>query len=86
MFAFLLYGLNMPTASFFQAIGSPIKSLAIPLVRQGLFLIPLSLLLGSALGFNGVLLAAPIADLASFILSVTLVIFEFRHWNKKEWI
>ena len=45
MAAFFLYGLHLATASFFQGIGRPVPSLAIPLARQGVFLIPLAILL-----------------------------------------
>ena len=45
MLAFCLYGVHMTTASFFQGIGKPVKSLVIPLIRQGVLLIPLALLL-----------------------------------------
>lgn len=45
MMVFFLYGVHMTTASFFQGIGKPTCSLLIPLVRQGVLLIPLALLL-----------------------------------------
>ena len=65
MLAFFLYGIHMATSSFFQGIGRPVQALAIPLVRQAVVLIPLALLLSQAFGFNGALLAAPIADVVS---------------------
>ncbi len=83
MGAFFLYGLHMTTASFFQATGNPGKALLIPLARQGVFLIPLALLLSSGFGLDGALLAAPVADTASFLLSVLLVRAEFRGWRKR---
>lgn len=86
MLAFFLYGLHMATSSFFQGIGKPVQALAIPLVRQGVVLIPLALLLSRSIGFDGALLAAPIADVASFVLSLVLVIREFRGWRKKGWL
>ena len=86
MLAFFLYGIHMATSSFFQGIGRPVQALAIPLVRQAVVLIPLALLLSQAFGFNGALLAAPIADVVSFLLSLTLVLREFRHWKKQGWL
>lgn len=86
MLGFFAYGLHMPTASFFQGIGRPEKSLAIPIVRQGLVLIPLSFILSSHYGLNGALLAAPVADLTSCFLSLILVKMEFRQWKAKGWI
>lgn len=83
MAAFFLYGLHMTTASFFQATGNPGKALLIPLARQGVFMIPLALLLSARYGLDGALAAAPIADTASFLLSVYLVWTEFRKWERK---
>ena len=53
MAAFFLYGLHLATASFFQGIGRPVPSLAIPLARQGVFLIPLAILLSGRFGLDG---------------------------------
>lgn len=39
--AFFVYGIHMATSAFFQGIGQPTKALIIPLVRQGIVLIPL---------------------------------------------
>lgn len=83
MGAFFLYGLHMTTASFFQATGNPGKALLIPLARQGLFQIPLAFLLSGSLGLDGALLAAPAADIASFLLSLLLIRAEFRGWRQR---
>ena len=60
--AFILYGVHMTTASFFQGIGKPTKSLLIPLIRQGVLLIPLAMVMSRLIGLDGALLAAPVAD------------------------
>lgn len=86
MATFFLYGLHMATASFFQGIGKPGPSLAIPLVRQGLFLIPLALLLSRRFGLDGALLAAPISDALTFLLSLGLALREFRRWRHRGWL
>lgn len=86
MLGFFVYGLHMTTASFFQGIGRPGKSLAIPVVRQGLVLIPLAVFFGTQFGLNGALLAAPVADMVSFFLSLVLVKGEFRQWQAKGWL
>ena len=86
MAAFFLYGLHLATASFFQGIGRPVPSLAIPLARQGVFLIPLAILLSSRFGLDGALLAAPISDVLTFLLSLLLVWREFTAWRRKSWI
>lgn len=84
MMAFFLYGLHMVTTSFFQGIGKPMKALLIPVTRQGIFLIPLSLLLSKKYGLDGALMAAPIADVLVFILALALIIAELRGWKRKE--
>lgn len=86
MLAFFLYGLHMTTASFFQGIGKPGKSLLIPLARQGLLLIPLALLLSNQFGLDGALIAAPIADTLAFLFSLFLALTEFRSWKQKNWL
>lgn len=86
MAAFFLYGLHLATASFFQGIGRPVPSLAIPLARQGVFLIPLAIVLSGRFGLDGALLAAPIADALTFCLSLLLVWREFTAWRRKGWI
>ena len=86
MAAFFLYGLHLATASFFQGIGRPVPSLAIPLARQGVFLIPLAILLSGRFGLDGALLAAPISDMLTFLLSLLLVRREFAVWRQRDWI
>ena len=81
-----LYGLHLATASFFQGIGRPVPSLAIPLARQGVFLIPLAILLSGRFGLDGALLAAPISDVLTFLLSLLLVRREFAVWRQRDWI
>ena len=74
----------MTTSSFFQGIGKPKRALLIPLSRQALFLIPLSLILSSRFGLYGALLAVPIADILVFIVSILLIKSEFNSWRKSD--
>lgn len=83
MMAFFIYGVHMTTASFFQGIGKPTQSLVIPVVRQAVVLIPLALILSHAIGFNGALLAVPVADVVSFIISLALALHEFKNWKRE---
>ncbi len=82
MAMFFIYGLHLVTASFLQSIGKPTKALLIPIIRQALLLIPLSIILSPKFGLDGAIMAAPIADLAVFIVALTLAITEFRSWKK----
>ena len=49
-------------------------------------LIPLAVLLSSRFGLDGALYAVPIADVLVFLLSVGLVLGEFRSWRKQGWL
>lgn len=84
MMAFFLYGVPMTTASFFQGIGSPMKSLTISLMRQAVFLIPLALILSGRYGLDGALIAAPIADVLTFLLAMVFIAWEYVSWKRKE--
>ena len=82
MLGFFVYGLPQVTASFFQAIGKPAKSLLVALSRQIIFLIPLALILSGSFGLTGALAAAPIADVLACLLAAVLIWTEFRFWKK----
>ena len=82
MLGFFVYGLPQVTASFFQAIGKPVKSLLVALSRQIIFLIPLALILSGRFGLTGALAAAPIADVLACLLAAVLIWTEFRFWKK----
>ena len=51
------------------------------LSRQGLCLIPLLVFLPRIMGIEGVLWASPIADMISFILSMSMVLLTFREYK-----
>lgn len=82
MLAFFLYGPPQITASFFQAVGKPMKALLVALARQVIFLIPLALLLSRSFGLEGALFAAPIADTMAFLLAIAMVFYEFHTWKQ----
>lgn len=86
MLVFFIYGMPMVTSSFFQAIGKPSKALLLSLSRQAFFLIPLSLILSSKFGLKGALFSAPIADTLTFIVALSLIIYEFKLWKKNGFI
>lgn len=67
------------TSNFFTAIGKPIKGMFLALTRQTLFLLPLILILPLFMGIDGVLYAGPVADATAGIVSVVMVMLEFRH-------
>ena len=66
------------TINYFSATGNHRQGLLVSLSRQGLFLIPLLLILPRFMGIHGVLAASPIADTMAFIMSVSMVLVSFR--------
>ena len=69
---------------YFQAVGRPRISLILTLSRQILILIPMILILSQIFGLNGILLAAPISDAISFIITASFLAVELRRLNRLE--
>lgn len=68
---------------FFQAVGEPLKATIVSLSRDIIFFVPLVLILPRAMNnINGVLYAAPIADILGIIVAGALAIFYFRHLGR----
>lgn len=68
---------------FFQAVGEPLKAAIVSVFRDIVIFCPLVLILPHLMNdINGVLWAAPIADIVGIILSATLVVVYFRHLGK----
>jgi putative MATE family efflux protein len=57
---------------FLQTSGNALSASILAFARQGLFLIPLILILTPLLGVRGIQLAAPIADACAFIVAIPL--------------
>lgn len=56
-------------SAYFQAIGKAMPALFLALTKQGIFLIPLILILPLFFGLNGIWMSFPIADLAAAAIS-----------------
>jgi Na+-driven multidrug efflux pump len=76
---------------FFQSIGKPVYSFVSSIIRDIVFYIPLVFILTSALenknpgsGINGIIYAAPIADLMSVFIIIVLTYSFFKSLNKEE--
>ena len=67
-------GFQVVAANFFQAIGKPLKSSVLTMARQILFLVPFILILPVFFGIDGILLAGPMTDLLTLVLSLVLII------------
>lgn len=66
------------TSNFFTYIGKSITGFITALSRQVIFLLPVMVILPRIIGLDGVLYATPIADLCAFLLTIILVVKEFR--------
>jgi putative MATE family efflux protein len=78
-----LIGFQVVSASYFQATGKPREALFLMLSRQLLFLMPAVWILPQFFGLEGVWRALPCADLASSLLSGTLLFMELRHLESR---
>ncbi len=58
----------------FQSTGHGRTSSVLALVRQGLFFLPLVMVLSKTIGLFGVQIAQPVADLATFALTLLYVV------------
>ena len=81
MFCFL-YGVQIPTGIFFQAIGKSIKSAAISLSRQLIFLVPAMIIFGNLYGIEGVLYSGPFADAIAIVIAAIMLTYEVKHLTK----
>lgn len=78
----VLNSMQVISGIFFQAIGKPVKSVAVSLVRQILFLVPAVIILANIMGIDGTLWAGPVADGLAFIVTITLLIYELKGFEK----
>ncbi|MBQ7774661.1 MAG: MATE family efflux transporter [Lachnospiraceae bacterium] len=83
-------GLVKMTAVFFQSIGKSVRAVVASLIRDIVCFTPLAILLPQLLentvtgsGINGILYAAPVADLVAIIVILGLTIPFFRKLNKE---
>jgi Na+-driven multidrug efflux pump len=66
-------GAQMLGAVTVQAMGKGRASLLLSIARQGVFYIPIVLLLNGFFGLNGLIFAQPIADLLALILAIVIL-------------
>jgi len=84
LFASFVNGIQPVTTVFFTSIGKGIKGMFIALTRQILFLLPLIVILPLFWGIDGIMYAAPIADMGAFITAMLFVSREYKNMNKLE--
>ncbi|MFA7371729.1 MAG: MATE family efflux transporter, partial [Sphaerochaetaceae bacterium] len=72
---------NIIISMTFQSVGQSIQASFTALSRQGLFFIPVIVIMPPLLGILGIQLSQPIADFATFIFSIALFA---SFWRRKE--
>ncbi len=70
------------TSNFFTAIGKPRRGVFLSMTRQLLFYVPLTLILPLRFGLTGVLYAAPVSDVAAFVVAILMITVEMREINR----
>ena len=83
MMMLFLYGLQPLTAGFFTSIGKAYKGLFVTFTRQGLFLLPLLLILPRIMGLDGIVYAGPISDCVAVIFAIIFASIEFKTMTKQ---
>ncbi len=80
--SFPIVGLQIVWASYFQAIGEVRLASFLNLARQVIFLIPLVLILSSAIGLYGVYISVPVADIFAFSMTSYFFFKHLKRYNK----
>jgi len=75
---FPLATVQMIIASYFLATGRPLTSILLNSTRQILCFLVFLLILPRLFGLNGIWMVAPFSDGISFLLSGTIILFEFK--------
>lgn len=74
----------MVFATYFQAAGRGLPSLALSLLREILIFIPLLLIFSDLFGQLGVWYARPVSDFLAFVVTLALLLRDFRKQGIKE--
>ncbi len=78
LLAFPVVGFQIISTTFFQSIGNAAESIAVGMLRQIVFIIPLLIFLPRELGITGVWLSFPISDAAATVVTAALIVWQFR--------
>ena len=79
-----LMALGVVSNMTFQAVGKTVAATFLTSMRQGIFFIPLILLLPGFMGILGVEIAQPIADVVTFIFCIPYMIFFLKRLQSEE--
>lgn len=71
------------TSIFFQAVGKPVQAVASSVIRDIVCFVPLVIILPRFFGIEGILYAAPAADLAAMIVASVMTVRFMRSLGKR---
>lgn len=80
----IFLGFQNTAGIFFQALGKGRETAFLAMSRQGLFLVPLLLVLPGYLGIDGILISQPIADILTVAVTGILLVFNSKKLAKEE--
>jgi putative MATE family efflux protein len=80
----ILVSISNVIGVYYQATGKGLPALILSVARQGIFLIPIILILPNMIGITGVMVAQPLADILTLIVSLFMFIPVFNQINSKE--
>lgn len=86
LFFVFLNGMQISIATFFQSIGKASKGAILALLKQIIILLPLMIILPKFFGIDGIICAAPISDLLTFILTAGFLILEMKSMPRTDGI
>lgn len=78
----ILVGFSLVTTCVCQAVGNAFGALTLSLSRQGILFLIAIILLPMCFGFTGILLAQPVADLLTGVLSTLIIGRILMHWER----
>lgn len=82
--ALILQPLFMSTNMLFQSTGHAVKATFLASNKQGLYFIPLILILPNIFGITGVQMAQPVSDILSFLTCIPFLYFYMKNLNELE--
>lgn len=83
LFFLPVIGFQIVSANYFQAVGKPKQAAFLSLSRQVVVLIPALLILPKFYGLDGVLMAGPVSDIVSSVITGVWLFIELKHLDRK---
>lgn len=77
------YGIQTPSANFFLAIGKPLQSMTLNVMRSVIAMVAV-LILPRSFGLDGVLYAGPFGDLLATVIAIVFISRELKELRRKE--